>query len=347
MKIRSRTKLYQFLFFVLLAGIGASVFGQTGSSTLLGTVTDPTGAVVLGATLTATEQSTAAVRTASSNQAGMFRILDLQRGQYSLRVEAVGFKAFEMKDITLASSESRDLGKLVLELGAVTEAIAVTAQATPVQTGSSERSALIDNHQLNQVALKGRDPFGFMRLIPGIVDTTTDRSLAGYSSALNIYVNGMATGSKNITFDGVTELDQGGSNSMYVSPNMDALAEMKVVSNAYQAEYGRTAGAGVNLVTKSGSTDFHGTGFWNHRNEGMNANTFFNNHQNIQRPIYRYFVGAIALEVQSSFRASSTETGGSCSSFFPRNSRGLPSPRPLSRPTCRPPRNATATSPTR
>ena len=157
-------------------------------------------------------------------------MLNLRPGHYSLRVQAAGFKAHEMKDIELASSETRDLGKLVLQIGALAEEISVTAAATPVQTASSERSALIDSTQLNEVTLKGRDPFGYMRMVPGIVDMNNDRSLGG--SASNISINGMASNSKNVTFDGITELDQGGSNAVYVSPNMDAIGEMRVLASA-------------------------------------------------------------------------------------------------------------------
>ena len=176
---------------LLLAATAA--FGQTGSSTVIGTLTDPADAVIPRATVTMTAAATGAVSTAESNDTGLFRVLDLKPGRYSLRVRADGFKALEMKDIDLSSSENRDLGRLVLQLGAVSEEISVTAQATPVQTGSSERSSLIDTHQLDQVALKGRDPFGFMRLISGVVDTNTDRSLAGPGSASSLYINGMNT----------------------------------------------------------------------------------------------------------------------------------------------------------
>src|SRR5207245_3837525 len=133
-------------------------------------------------------------------------------GQCPVVIAAAGFKALEIKDITLASAEARDLGGLVLQLGGITEQVTVNAEATPVQTASSERSAVIDGNQLNNVALKGRDPFGFMRLVPGIVDLSTDRSSG--ASANNLYVNGMSTNSKDVTFDGITELDQGGANSI-------------------------------------------------------------------------------------------------------------------------------------
>ena len=283
------------LLVILLGSWAISVLGQSGSSTILGTLMDPADAVVPNVNVTLTDKATGAVYNAVSNETGLFRVLNLRPGAYSLKVQAAGFKALDMNDIALASSENRDLGRLVLQIGAVSEEVSVTAQATPVQTASSERSALIDNTQLNNVALKGRDAFGYMRLVPGIVDSNNDRSLAGPGSSGNISINGMATNTKNVTFDGVTQLDQGGANAVYVSPNMDAIGEIKVLASAFQAEFGRNAGGGINMVTKSGTQQFHGTAFWNRRHEDMNANTFFNNRQNIQRPIYRYFIGGYGL----------------------------------------------------
>ena len=288
-----RTRLVQF--FGLLTLAAGCALAQSGSSTILGTLTDPADAVVPSVSVTLTDPATGAIYSATSNEAGLFRLLNLRPGTYNLKVQAAGFKALEMNSIALASAENRDLGRLLLQIGAVSEEVSVTAQATPVQTASSERSALIDNNQLNSVALKGRDAFGYMRLVPGIVDMNNDRSLAGPSSASNVSINGMFSNTKNVTYDGVTQLDQGGGNSVFVSPNMDAIGEIKVLTSSFQAEYGRNAGGGINMVTKSGTQTFHGTAFWNRRHEGMNANTFFNNRQNIKRPIYRYFIGGYGV----------------------------------------------------
>ena len=290
-----RRLLFSFVIIALFLAGAVSVFGQSGSSTMLGTLTDPADAVVPSVNVVVTDVATGAVYNATSNEAGLFRVLNLRPGTYSLKVQAAGFKALDMNNIALASSENRDLGRLVLQIGAVSEEVSVTAQATPVQTASSERSALIDNTQLSSVALKGRDAFGYMRLVPGIVDSNNDRSLAGPGGASNISINGMASNTKNVTFDGVTQLDQGGANAVYVSPNMDAIGEIKVLTSAFQAEFGRSGGGGINMVTKSGTQTFHGTAFWNRRHEDMNANSFFNNRQGIARPIYRYFIGGYGV----------------------------------------------------
>jgi hypothetical protein len=286
-----RTQRLRFLtLFICAAVFSLAAFGQANSS-IIGTLADQGDAVIPGATVTVTEAATGVTRTAQANEVGLFRVLNLLPGRYTVRVEAKGFKTLEIGDIVLASLEARDLGRLRLAIGTLSEQVTVTAEATPVQTASSERSATVDGNQLNDVALKGRDTFGYMMLIPGVVDMSTDRSLAGPGSVANISINGMTSQSKNVTFDGVNQVDMGASNSVYVNPSMDAVAEIRVLTNGFQAEYGRNAGGVINMVTKSGTRDFRGTAYWQRRHEGMNANTFFNNRSNIQRPLYRYFIG--------------------------------------------------------
>src|SRR5215469_7984681 len=280
---------------VCIAFGAISIFGQTISSTLVGTLTDPGNALIPNAQLTLTERATGEVRNSQSNDRGLFRFLDLTPGQYSLHVDANGFKAYELKEIILAASENRDLGTLALQIGALTESVSVTAEATPVQTASSERSATIDTVQLGEVALKGRDLYGYMNLIPGVVDTTASRDLSSAFAVQGIGINGQATGSKNVTLDGITILDAGGQNDTYVAPNLDSIGEVRVSTSGYQAEFGRQAGGAVNIISKGGTKTFHGSAYWNRRHEDMNANTFFNNRQNVPRPLYRYFVGGFSV----------------------------------------------------
>jgi Carboxypeptidase regulatory-like domain len=290
------TKMTRNLLCLGLAVVGATaVFGQTISSTILGTLADPGKALIPGAQLTLTERSTGESHTSQSNERGLFRFLELAPGQYSLRVTADGFKALELHDITLAASETRDLGSLILQLGALTEQVSVTAESTPVQTASSERSATIDSLQLGEVALKGRDVFGYMTLIPGVVDTTASRDLSSAFAVQGIGINGQSTGNKNVTLDGITILDAGGQNDTYVAPNLDSIGEVRVSTSAYQAEFGRQAGGAINFISKGGTKTFHGSAYWNRRHEDMNANSFFNNRQDVARPLYRYFVGGFSV----------------------------------------------------
>src|SRR5258706_5215561 len=133
--------------FTLLA-CAASGFAQQGTSTIVGAVSDQADAIVPNAALQLTEQATGAVRSLVTPTTGLFRFINLLPGKYSLRVQAQGFKVFDLSGIELASSETRDLGRLVLQVGGVTESVMVTAQATPVQTASSERSASVLPQQL-------------------------------------------------------------------------------------------------------------------------------------------------------------------------------------------------------
>ena len=202
-----QAKTLSIVMFLLLVFCPAVVFSQTTGSTISGTLVDQSDAVMPGITLTLTQQSTGAVRTAVSSTTGLFRFLELRPGLFSLRVEAVGFKPFEMQGISLASSETRDLGRVALQIGGVTEQVTVTAAATAVQFSSAERSALIDTQQLNDIALRGRDPYDYMRLLPGVVDINTSRDLATGLSMSGITINGMSSGSKNVTLDGTNSVD--------------------------------------------------------------------------------------------------------------------------------------------
>jgi hypothetical protein len=275
----------------------AALWGQSNSS-IIGTVTDQASAVVPRAAVTVTENSTGLVHRAQTNDTGVFQVVNLLPGEYSVNVQANGFKALEIQAVQLETSQARDLGKLQLALGAVSEQVSVTAEVTAVQTASSERSADIDGNQLNDVALKGRDTLGMLALIPGVLDTNANRSLAGSGSMGGISINGNTGGGGgsapiNYQVDGANVSDMEG--GIYIDPSVDSVAELKVLTSGYQAEYGRNSEGVINAVTKAGSRSYHGTFSWDHRNEGLNANDFFNNRSGVQRPIYRYFIGAATV----------------------------------------------------
>ena len=281
--------------FALVAAT-AALRGQQGTSTMIGAVADPADAIVPNAALQLTELATGTVHQLVTPATGLFRFIDLLPGKYSLRVQAQGFKVYEVNGIELGSSETRDLGRLTLQVGGVTESVMVAAQATPVQTASSERSASVLPQQLQDLSLKGRDPFGMMQLLPGVADTNIgNRDLENAYSMGYISINGMSPQAVNVAVDGVTEMDEGGNYTAFVTPNMDSIAEMRVLTNGYQAEYGRQSGGTMNVITKSGGRDFHGSGHWDHRHEDMNANNFFNNRQGIVRPLYRYMIAGYSL----------------------------------------------------
>lgn len=272
----------------IFALLATSAWGQAVSSNIIGTVVDPANAIVPGAQIQLTDKATGAVRTTESNEVGLFRFTGLGPGVYSVRVQAAGFRTFVAEEIALASSETRDLGRLQLQIGAMVEQVSVTAQVTPVQTASAEKSATIDGIQLQRLALKGRDLFGFLMLIPGVVDTSTGRDVTSPNAIGGISING--GGQRAFLVDGVADMDTGSNGTIHYEPNMDAISEIRVLTTGYQAEYGRQSSGMINVVTKSGGQDFHGTGWWNKRHEMFNAKNFFENFNNIPKTPYRFDV---------------------------------------------------------
>ncbi len=279
------------VFFVLALSIAAAAnaFAQATSGALLGTVVDPGRAVVVGAAITVIHQDTGATRTGVSGSQGAFEFPDLLPGNYSVDIAAKGFKALQLHNIALSASEKRNLGTVVLQIGAVNETVSVTADVTPVQTASAEIGQTIDSSAIRNITLKGRDPFQLIGLLPGVIDTSNNRDMEGWNSSSGIVINGLAAAQQSHLLDGMSNDDDARTNT-YLNPNPDAIAEIRVSTAGFQAEYGRNSGGAINFTTKSGSRDFHGTGHWDHRNEDLNANSFFNNRSGVPRPIYRYMI---------------------------------------------------------
>jgi hypothetical protein len=258
------------------------MFGQTVSSSLQGTVVDPAGAVVPNAAVKVTNSDTGAVRMGTSESTGLFRLLDLEPGTYSVLVTSSGFKSYQQTNIILAANETREIGRVGLEIGNSTETVTVTAEVIAIQLASSEKATLVDGIQLSNETLKGRDIFGYLKLLPGVVDISYNGTNAGNRDVTSpnairgITINGN-TSALNFTVDGITDMDTGSNSTLHYEPNADAVQEMKVLGSNYQAEFGRNSGGTINVVTKNGTKDFHGSLVWNHRHEEFNANQWENN----------------------------------------------------------------------
>lgn len=281
---------------LVLLAVTKLQYAQSISSSILGTMVDSTGATVPGAKVVLTNEDTDAAIASQSNGAGLFRFSSVLSGRYSLAVEAPGFKTYRQTGINLSASEVRDLGRIVLEVGAIQQQVTVTAEATPVQTASGEKSSLITGTQLHQLALKGRDFLAFTELLPGVVDTRADaREATSPRSIQGISINGGRSNQKNFTVDGVFALDTGSNNAVLFEPNMDSIAEVKVLTSNYGAEFGRAAGGTISVITKSGTREFHGSGYWNYRNEKLNANEFFRNKSGLSKAPYRYNIAGYSI----------------------------------------------------
>jgi hypothetical protein len=241
-----------------------------GCAPFLGTVKDQSEAVVVNANLTLINEATGARRLVVTNEVGLYTLNSVQPGSYTLEVEQAGFKTFRRTGIVLTANERLPID-VTLELGATADTVRVESQGVPVQTASAERSGVVTANQLSTLMLQGRDFMGLLKLLPGVVDTRV-RDAPGSSSLAGLNIQGGRSGTNNLTLDGITNLDTGNNTGPHFQPSMDALAEVKVLLTNYQAEYGRNSGATINVVMKSGSRDFHATGYYYKRNEALNAN---------------------------------------------------------------------------
>jgi hypothetical protein len=293
-RLRVGARLYACVFMsIFLACANAFAQGQ-GNGILTGTVTDSTG-VVPGAMVTATDPNTGFVRSAPSNDQGTFRLLSLPPGRYSVRVEMEGFKQIALNDIMVTIGETRDLGKLVLEVGVRTETITVTAEATPVQTSASTLQRTVTGDQLTMIQVKGRDIFGMMKILPGVIDTTASRDFAQWSSGRGLSINGGNSLNKNTTIDGVPVGEEGGDGTTHITPNIDAIGEVTVITSGYTAENGRQSSGLISIVTKAGTNRLKGSGWYNARRDEWNKNDYFRIKQGTEKPAFEVNIGGYSI----------------------------------------------------
>lgn len=259
-----------------------SLPAQTITGSITGTVADPSSLPVTGATVTLTNQATGARRELKTDVRADFLFSSLPPGQYDLSVRYTGFKTLDRTGITLSASERLSVGQIVLEVGEVSEKITVTEQAAAVQTASAERAGVITSSQVDSMPIKGRNISSLVQLLPGVVLLADSESL---SRTFSFSVQGNNTQFNQVSLDGVPISQQ---DVQTPTVSQDAIAEVKVLLTNYQAEYGRLSGANVQLVSKSGAREFHGSGAYYKRHEQWNANNFFNNRLGRANPVYRY-----------------------------------------------------------
>jgi hypothetical protein len=221
----------------------------------------------------ARNQGTGSRQTVRTDATGSFVFPGLAAGTYQIRFEHPGFKSVEQQGVVLDSGSTRPLSAR-LEIGQMTESVTVDASAEQVQTTSGSIGRVIDDRQVSQIAMNGRQYTQLLRLTPGVAATT----LNVFNPQTNVSqqaVNGVRSLSNFFTVDGAPNLTDGGNGNSLVDPNVDALAEVKMETSAYAAEFGGRGGALINLVTKSGTQEFHGSLFYFVRNNRFDARSFF------------------------------------------------------------------------
>ena len=291
---------YKPLLVLLCAVLSASaVFGQV-SGRLSGTVTDPTGQVIVAAEVTVTNDGTSEQRIVQSNEAGNFVIAALPPATYSISVQSAGFQSYEQTGIILSADQALALGSIQLSIGAVTETVTVQAEGAAVETDSAGVNALLTSNQMDGLMQRGRDIVALLTVLPGVAQVANSDALGGNWGSRTPNFSGAKNGWNNFMLDGMPGNDIDDTTTFHVSVSMDAIQEVAVKSTAYQAEYGRVPGAQVNIISKSGTNEFHGAGYWFKRNEVLNANSFDNNRFGSAKPPYRFdtFGGVLGGPIQ-------------------------------------------------
>jgi len=249
------------------------------AATLTGTVTDPSGAVVAGATVTVHSEETGAdLRSIDTSSTGNFNITNLPAGRYTVTVKNGGFEGYVAKGVILNVAEKHTLD-VVLKTGKVTETLEVTAENTPIQTTTAEESGTVTGDQVRELALNNRNFEQLVLLEPGVSNQLGDKPGFGLQSNTSISVNGARTGANNWTVDGADINDSGSNGTLLNTPSIDAIQEFTLERSNYDASFGRSGGGQVVLATKSGTNQFHGSAYEFNRNNDYNANTFTNRAQ--------------------------------------------------------------------
>jgi len=259
---------------------------DTGSIT--GTVRDSSGAVVPDAEVKLTSGAIGLTRPMTTNGDGDFLAAALPPGTYDLLVTAKGFKTFEAKGIIVRVAQKARVD-VTLQVGQVSENVVVEgSNVAQVETQSSDLSGVVTGKEITQLELNGRSWVQLVALVPGVSNQTgQDFGGVGLNQNINFSINGGRGEYNNWQVDGANAMDTGSNGTLNVFPSVDAIAEFRVLTSNYGAQYGRNGSGTVEVVTKSGTKDFHGDAFEFLRNEFFNANDFFDNAAGNPKPQYK------------------------------------------------------------
>ncbi|HEY2120692.1 MAG TPA: TonB-dependent receptor [Candidatus Acidoferrum sp.] len=240
------------------------------TSSVVGTITDQSGAIIEGAKVTATNTQTSTARESASNDTGLYRLTNLVPGSYTVTAEKDGFKIARVANLALTVNQTSTID-ITLEVGSITTTAEVNgADVPPVELENAQISNLVDSRRITELPLLTRDPYSLILLSPGVVQSNS--SNGGFS------VNGTSERSNNFVLDGVDNNDTevpgipGGLNAL----NPDSTQEFRVITNNFAPEYGRNNGAVVEVITKSGTNTLHGSAYWFGRYNALGARDFFN-----------------------------------------------------------------------
>ena len=277
--VRTANKVQRGLLFLsaLLSFASIQVFGQGQAGTLLGTVTDSSGAVLPNVNVTIINTATGVTRTSVTNEAGAYTFPGLQIGNYDVKATVQGFKVAERHGV-MVNATDRVREDFQMAVGAVGETVTIEASALNLQTDSGEQSSVIDGKQITELATKNRTIYSYAALSVGAANLNPDTQVpvpVGGASG-NISFNGNRPGHNLYLLDGGENSDRGGAGSSSVLPSMDAIAQTQVLTSNYSAEYGISSGGTISSVTKSGTNKYHASAWEFFQNDALQARNYFN-----------------------------------------------------------------------
>lgn len=271
-----RTPLFLILLSLLCFVFSGIALAQELAATLTGTVTDPSGAVVAGATVLVHSQDTGTdVRTATTTETGSFNITNIPAGHYTITVRQGGFQTYVANNVTLYTAEKHTLD-VQLQAGKVNETVEVSAENTAIQTTTAEQSGTVTGEQVRELSLNNRNFESLLLLQPGVANQLGDEPGFGLNSVTTIAVNGARTTANNWMVDGADINDSGSNATLLNIPSIDAIQEFTLERSNYDAAFGRSGGGQIVVATKSGTNNYHGSAYEFVRNNFFNANTFGN-----------------------------------------------------------------------
>jgi hypothetical protein len=283
-----------FCTFLLMLFVGATLHAQDISGTISGTVLDSSGAAVAGATVTITNTDKNDPHVTHTNDHGEFTMPNLLVGHYTVVVEAANFKKVEQKDIMLNVHDQLGLS-YKLEVGSATETLTVNAGELHLETQSATQAGLVAPKEIHELPLNTRNFIQLVTLMPGVssgsqLDTFyIGNSLpSGTTATIPFSFNGERTSAGYWTLDGADNVDRGSNLTLLDFPSIDAIDEFKVLRGQYEPEFGRSEGAQITVVTKSGGSKYHGDAYEFFRNDVMQANNPLNKINGAARPPLRY-----------------------------------------------------------
>jgi predicted heme/steroid binding protein len=260
---------------LLLAVACLALYAQSDLGTITGFVKDASGATVPNATVTVKNDNTGAERKVTTNDAGLYVVSNIPAGFYSVSVEAKGFKKYEVTHNKLDSSATATIDAN-LTVGAATETVEVTAAAAPLQSESASVQTLITREQIDMMELNGRNPVGLAGLAPGARGGTAASLNFNFSQGPSNF-NGSRNPENLITYDGAPATRTRSNGTSLGAADVDSTQEVQILTAAYSPEYGRTSGAQIRILTRSGGREFHGAAYEYVRNTVFNANTWARN----------------------------------------------------------------------